>query len=225
MSGSEPEPQPTGFLYPFIEAEEHDADRLLEDLMASARAKIDDSAAMRARSTEAGRRTIAAAAAEMAARFGAGGRLLTFGNGGSATDAQGAAHLFLHPPAGRPVPALCLADDQAVLTALANDLGVELVFSRQLIAQARPDDVAVGFSTSGNSANVIAAFEEAARRGLVTVGLSGYDGGAMARSPAVRHSLVVPSQSVHRIQESQNTLVMALWSATQEAMAATAGAA
>ena len=84
------------------------------------------------------------------------------------------------PPAGRPLPARCLADDPAVLTALANDVGFELVFSRQLIAHAGPDDIALGISTSGNSRNLLAAFAEAARRGLLTLGLAGYDGGDMA---------------------------------------------
>ena len=88
----------------------------------------------------------------MAERFAHGGRLFSFGNGGSATDAQGTAELFRHPPHGRPLPALSLVDDQAVLTALSNDVGFELVFSRQLIAHAAAGDIAVGFSTSGDSA-------------------------------------------------------------------------
>ncbi len=87
----------------------------------------------------------------MADRFGRGGRLFTFGNGGSATDAQGTAELFRLPPYGRPLPALSLVEDQAVLTALSNDVGFELVFSRQVIAHAEPEDIAVGFSTSGDS--------------------------------------------------------------------------
>ena len=103
----------------------------------------------------------------MAERFRGGGRLFAFGNGGSATDAEGAVELFAEPAVGRrPLPALSLVDDRAVLTALANDVGFELVFSRQLIAHARPGDIAVGFSTSGDSVNVLRAFEEAPRRGF-----------------------------------------------------------
>ncbi len=158
----------------------------------------------------------------MADRYAGGGRLFTFGNGGSATDAQGAARLFTHPPVGRPLPARCLAEDQAVLTALANDIGTEAVFARQLIAYARPGDIAMGFSTSGNSANVLAAFEEAARGGLLTVGFSGYEGGLMAVPGALDHCLVVRSQSVHRIQEAQNALLAALRSATEERLATSA---
>ncbi len=151
----------------------------------------------------------------MADRFRRGGRLFAFGNGGSATDAQGTAELFRLPPSGRPLPALSFVEDQAVLTALSNDVGFELVFSRQVIAHARPGDIAVGFSTSGDSPNLLRAFEEAARRGLLTVGLCGYEGSGMATSDAVQHCLVVRSESVHRIQETQDALMFALWQAVQ----------
>jgi len=154
----------------------------------------------------------------MAHRFRHGGRLFTFGNGGSATDAEGTAELFRDPARGRGVPAMSLVDDRAVLTALANDVGFDLVFSRQIIAHARPGDVAMGFSTSGDSVNVIRAFDEAARRGLLTIGLSGYDGGAMAVSEVVDHCLVVGSESVHRIQEAQDALVLELWSVVQRCL-------
>jgi D-sedoheptulose 7-phosphate isomerase len=106
-------------------------------------------------------------------------------------------------------------DDRAVLTALANDVGFDLVYSRQLIAHARAGDMALGFSTSGDSPNLLAGFEEAARRGLVTIGLCGYEGGAMARSEAVQHCVVVRSQSVHRIQEAQAAVLHELWSVVQ----------
>jgi D-sedoheptulose 7-phosphate isomerase len=98
---------------------------------------------------------------------------------------------------------------------LSNDVGFELVFSRQLIAHAKPGDVAVGFSTSGDSPNLLRAFEEAARRGLLTVGLCGYEGSGMATSSAVQHCLVVRSESVHRIQETQDALMFVLWNAVQ----------
>ena len=117
----------------------------------------------------------------MAERFAQGGRLFAFGNGGSATDAAGDGRAVPPSPARSPAAgALSLVDDQAVLTALANDVGFELVFSRQLIAHAAAGDIAVGFSTSGDSVNMLRAFEEAARRGLLTVGLCGYEGRAMA---------------------------------------------
>jgi D-sedoheptulose 7-phosphate isomerase len=158
---------------------------------------------------------IEAAAAGMAERFRHGGRLFAFGNGGSATDADGTVALFQDPPAGRPLPARSLVADPAVLTALANDVGYDLVFSRQIIAHARPGDIAIGFSTSGGSVNVIQAFEEASRRQLLTIGLCGYDGGAMAGSAALDYCLVVRSASVHRIQEAQDAVALALWRAVQ----------
>jgi D-sedoheptulose 7-phosphate isomerase len=208
-------PEPTAFLYPFIEAEERDSGALLVALVASARGKIEESAALRAATLARCAEQLEAAAAAMAERFERGGRLFAFGNGGSATDAQGSAELFRHPPHGRPLPALSLVQDQAVLTALSNDVGFELVFSRQLIAHAAAGDIAVGFSTSGDSADMLRAFEEAARRGLLTVGLCGYEGSGMAVSEAVHHCLVVRSDSVHRIQETQDALMLELWEAVQ----------
>ena len=210
--------EPTGFLYPFLDAEERDASRLMEDLAASARAKMRQSRSLRVDTLQSDEREVRRAAEAMAARTAAGGRVLAFGNGGSATDAEGMVDLFTDPPHGRPLPALSLAEDRAVLTALANDVGVELVFSRQIIAHGRPGDVAVGFSTSGDSANVLRALAEASARGLLTVGLSGHGGGTMARSGTVDHCLVVRSDSVHRIQETQDALVVALWSAIQRCL-------
>jgi D-sedoheptulose 7-phosphate isomerase len=207
--------EPTGFLYPFIESEERDAAVLVADLTESARRKMAESQALRATTLEACAPVLDAASRAMADRFRAGGRLFAFGNGGSATDADGTVALWRDPPSGRPLPAMSLVDDRAVLTALANDVGFELVFSRQIIAHARPGDIAVGFSTSGDSVNVMRAMEEASRRHLLTVGLSGYDGGAMANSQVVDFCLVVRSDSVHRIQESQDALVLQLWSMVQ----------
>ena len=106
-----------------------------------------------------------------------------------------------------------------MLTALGNDVGFDLVFARQLIAHAREGDIAVGMSTSGSSRNVIIAFTEARRRGLLTIGLAGYDGGEMAASPDVDHCLVVSSDSVHRVQEAQAAVSFALWSAVQDRLA------
>ncbi len=208
--------EPTGFLYPFIESEERDTAGLLSALATSAEDKINESRALRVSCMARSADVLAQAGAAMADRFRLGGRLFTFGNGGSATDAEGTAHLFRQPPRGRALPALSLVDDRAVLTALANDVGYELVFSRQIIAHAQPGDMAVGFSTSGDSVNMLRAFEEAARRGLLTVGLCGYERAAMARSDAVHHCLVVPSESVHRIQETQDALMLELWSIVQQ---------
>jgi D-sedoheptulose 7-phosphate isomerase len=207
--------EPTGFLYPFLASEERDSGRLLSDLARSARSKMAESQALRAATLERCDQALGDAGAAMARRFAEGGRLLAFGNGGSATDAEGAVDLFRHPPDGPALPALSLVDDQAVLTALANDVGYELVFSRQIIAYARPGDLAIGFSTSGDSVNMLRAFEEASRRGVLTIGLCGYEGAAMARSEAVDHCLVVRSESVHRIQEAQDALLLGLWAVVQ----------
>jgi D-sedoheptulose 7-phosphate isomerase len=210
--------EPTSFLYPFIDAEERDAGGLLAELAASARTKAAESAALRtatlARCDEGLRR----AADAMAHRFRHGGRLFTFGNGGSATDADATAELFRDPPAGRPLPALSLVEDTAVLTALANDVGFDLVFSRQIIAHARAGDIAFGFSTSGDSVDALRAFEESARRGLLTIGLSGNQGGSMAESGWIEHCVVVESASVHRVQETQDAIAFTLWRLVQSAL-------
>jgi D-sedoheptulose 7-phosphate isomerase len=210
--------EPTGFLYPFIDAEEREPSNLLTVLASSARTKMVESGALRSAMLEHYSEKIGLAGEDMAARFRSGGRLLAFGNGGSATDAEGTVDLFRRPPTGTPLAAVSLLGDPAVTTALANDVGFDVVFSRQIIAVARTADIAIGFSTSGDSVNVMRAFEEAGRRRLLTVGLSGYDGGAMAQSKSVDHCFVVASDSVHRIQETQDAIVLALWRAVQRCL-------
>ncbi len=205
----------TAFLYPFIEGDERDAESLLADLATSAEAKWDQSERLRRATLEACADQIATVAAAMARRFEAGGQLFTFGNGGSATDADEVAELFTRPPWGEALPARSLVADVAVITALSNDIGFDVVFSRQLEAHARPDDIAVALSTSGNSENLLKAFAQATRIGMLTVGVSGTDGGRMAVSDDVEHCFVVRSDSVHRIQETQAALVHALWAAVQ----------
>ena len=182
--------------------------------------KAEVSNRLRSETLERETELLATIADAMAARFRAGGRLFTFGNGGSSTDAASVAVLFASPPSGDALPARCLADDTAVLSALGNDVGFELVFSRQLIAHARAGDIALGMSTSGGSRNLLTAFQEARQRNILTIGLAGYDGGEMARSGDVDHCLVVRSDSIHRIQETQGALAVALWSAVHERLAA-----
>ncbi|WP_297847427.1 SIS domain-containing protein [Mycobacterium sp.] len=211
-----PADEPTNFLYPFIDAEEDDPSSLLTDLAASAQAKASESVALRRATLEANADLLSRAAAELARRFAAGGRLFTFGNGGSCTDSTTLAALFARPPLGNPLPAWSLTADQAILTALGNDVGFELVFARQLIARATIGDIAIAMSTSGNSPNLLTALAEARRRGLYTIGFSGYDGGAFADNPNVDACFVVRSQSVHRIQESQALLGYQLWLAVHE---------
>ena len=205
----------TDFLYPFIEADERDAGTLLADLSQSARAKQRASADLRRVTLDRSSGAIELAAAAMTEKLRRGGRLFVFGNGGSSTDAASLAALFIEPPWGQPLPARNLVADSAILTALGNDVGFDLVFSRQLIAHADQRDVAIGLSTSGNSRNLLQAFTDAAARGLLTIGIAGYSGGEMVASPHVQHCLVVDADSVHRIQETQAAIGFALWLAVQ----------
>jgi len=207
-------------LYPFLYAgEQGGLDAVLKEVRESTAAKAAEIVELR--SVIAGRDTsrLISCAQAMAERFAAGGRLLAFGNGGSATDAQELASLFLDPGAGeRPLPAFCLANDTAVITALCNDIGVEVIFARQVAALAQPQDIAVGLSTSGNSENLLRGLDEAIRRGLLTVGIAGYDGGKMAELSSLDYLFVAPSSSVHRIQEAQTTVYHLLWELTVRAL-------
>ncbi|MCT9932210.1 SIS domain-containing protein [Planotetraspora sp. A-T 1434] len=222
-------------LYPFLYSASADLDRVLTAVRQSTVDKANEIVALRQTVADRDGARMAACAEAMAAAFSRGARLFAFGNGGSSTDAQDVAALFLHPeghpeghpeshPEGhpgstaRPLPAFALTADIAVVTALSNDIGFEVVFARQLAASGRAGDIAFGLSTSGNSRNLIAAFEEADRRGMITVGLAGYDGGQMAELGTIDHLFVVPSSSVHRIQEAQTTVYHALWELTQDAL-------
>lgn len=151
--------------------------------------------------------TLIATAQALAQAFSQGATLFAFGNGGSATDAQDLVTDLLYPPFPdwQPLPALAL-NDTAVITALGNDVGFETIFARQIIAFGRPGDIALAFSTSGNSGNLLSALEQAKKQGLVTAGLSGYDGGKMRHSQAVDFCLFPPCDFLPRIQEAQATL-------------------
>jgi D-sedoheptulose 7-phosphate isomerase len=144
----------------------------------------------------------------MAERFARGGKLMAFGNGGSATDADDAAADCLTPARDgwRPLPALSLPADGATGSAVANDVGVEHVFVRQIVALGESRDIALGISTSGRAANVIAGLSEAKRRGMLTVALTGYDGGAIARDRRTDFCFVARHEFVPRIQEGHATL-------------------
>jgi D-sedoheptulose 7-phosphate isomerase len=208
-------------LYPFLyTGAAPDLDAVLAEVRASTVAKAREITELRRVIAGRDAARLTACAEQMAARFAAGGRLLAFGNGGSATDAQQLATLFLDPgPGERALPAFCLANDVAVVTALGNDIGVGVVFARQIAALGQPHDIAIGLSTSGNSENLIRALGEAARRGLLTIGIAGYDGGKMAELDSLDYLFVAPSSSVHRIQEAQTTVYHALWELTVAALA------
>jgi D-sedoheptulose 7-phosphate isomerase len=214
QSRSEPpeeaEQQPAAsFLYPFLSGDRGDPEAVIADVRRSVIAKADEVANLRRQTlTEGGGRLIAAALTLRRA-FEAGGRLLAFGNGGSATDAMDLVADFEF--GGEVVrPALDLSADPAILTALANDLGPEELFSRQLIAYGRRGDVAVALSTSGSSPNLVRALGEAKARGLATIAFVGYDGGRIAAEGLAEHVIVTRSQHIPRIQEAQASAYHAL---------------
>ncbi len=202
-------------LYPFLYADAADLPDVLAEVRASTVAKTEEIAELRRVVAARESTRLANCAEDMAARFAAGGRLFAFGNGGSATDAQQLATVFLNPGGGKtPLPAFALPNDTAVVTALANDIEVGVVFARQLAAFGRREDIAVGLSTSGNSDNLLRAFAEASRRGMLGIGLAGYEGGRMAEEDSIDYLFVAPSSSVHRIQEAQTTMYHILWELT-----------
>jgi D-sedoheptulose 7-phosphate isomerase len=190
---------PSGFLYPFLGGGGSDADTVLADVAASTVRKGADTIALR-RGIDID--AVAECADAIRAALAGGGRLLAFGNGGSATDAQDAAFDALQ--AGW--PALALVNDPSTITALGNDVGFENAFARQLIPLGRPGDVALAFSTSGSSPSIIAGLEEAHRRGMVTCALTGYGGGRLAELPYLDHLLTVSGDYVPRIQEVHATI-------------------
>ncbi len=197
----------SSFLYPFLGKDSQDTAAVLKDVAASIEMKVADDAELRAQAAEMESEKIAGAAAAMRERIARGGKLILFGNGGSATDANDWALDLVSPPPGRrAVPAISLSAEPANLSAIANDVGQDVVFLRQLIAHARPEDVAVGISTSGGSRNIIAALEEANKRGLLTAALLGYDGGEIARRGLAEFPLIVRSDYIPRIQEVQASI-------------------
>jgi D-sedoheptulose 7-phosphate isomerase len=206
-------------LYPFLYGGGSNAVPVLDAATESARQKVAEVGELRRAVGAAEGGALARCGTELAQAFAAGATLLAFGNGGSSTDAQDVVHTFLDPlPPTTPLPALALTSDVAVVTALANDVSFEVVFSRQVRAFGRSGDIAVALSTSGGSPNVLTALEEADRVGLLTVGLAGYGGGRMAELSALRYLFAVPSSSVHRVQEVQTTLYHVLWEATHAAL-------
>jgi D-sedoheptulose 7-phosphate isomerase len=146
------------------------------------------------------------AAEALRSSFAHGGKVLALGNGGSATDAMDVVADLR--AGGR--PAIDLTEDPGILTAIANDIGVEAIFSRQVIAYGVPGDVLLALSTSGNSGNVIEALAEARRRGLATIALVGYDGGRVAGEELADHVVVTRSEHIPRIQEAQASAYHAL---------------
>lgn len=196
----------TGFLYPFLDAAESDEAGLREALETSAAAKRAASERLAAEAVAANRSGLETAAAMVGEAVAASRRVLSMGNGGSAADAARLVRLLR----ARGIDAVSLAGDYAVVSALANDLGAEAVFARQLDALGGGGDVLIGCSTSGASPNLLAAFDRAAAMGMRTVGISGYGGGAFADRAGIEVTLAVASDSVHRIQEAEAALIAKL---------------
>ena len=207
----------SSFLYPFLGGGQQDSSSLLKSVAASIRAKAQDDESLRRQVAQTSRETITEAVTSMRERLSRGGKFITFGNGGSATDANDFAFDCVTPPAGvTPVPAISLSMESANISAIANDVGTEVVFSRQLIAQAKPEDIAFAFSTSGSSKNIVMALAEARKRGLLTVALLGYDGGDIVRKSLADVAIVAPSDYIPRIQEVQASVYHVMRMALEE---------
>ena len=189
----------TAFLYPFLGADERDADTVLADVSASITRKGQDVIELR-RGIDLS--AVARCGEALRARLDRGGRIVSFGNGGSSTDAQDVAADAL----ARGWPAICLTCDVATITAAGNDVGYVNVFARQLIALGREQDVTLAISTSGSSPNVVAGLEEAHRRGMLTCAITGYDGGRLAELDWLDHLFVVRSDYIPRLQEAHATV-------------------
>jgi D-sedoheptulose 7-phosphate isomerase len=195
------------FLYPFLGREKQGTDDLVGEVANSIQMKVQDDARLRGRIAHEQSEIISSTALAIEDRLQRGGKLILFGNGGSATDANDwAIDCVLPPPGYRPVSAVSLSLEPANITAVANDVGTEVIFLRQLIAQARPEDVAIGISTSGGSRNIIMALEEARKRNLLTVALLGYDGGEILRRGIADFPIVVHCDYIPRIQEVQASI-------------------
>jgi D-sedoheptulose 7-phosphate isomerase len=196
-----------GFLYPFLGKDQQQTSVVVGEVAASIQMKVHDDSTLRAQVAHEESEKIAGAAAAIHERVQRGGRLIIFGNGGSATDANDWALDCILPPSDRqPIPAISLSLEPANLSAIANDVGTELMFQRQLIAQARSHDIAIAISTSGGSKNIVVALEEARKRNLLTVALLGYDGGEVFRRGLADFPLIVRSDYIPRIQEVQASI-------------------
>jgi D-sedoheptulose 7-phosphate isomerase len=202
----------SSFLYPFLAEQENDLQSVLDDVARSVLMKSAETGALREQTLAENAEILQAAAGELRGLLERGGTLLALGNGGSATDAMDAVADFRDPAAGqtRGWPAIDLTEDTGIVTAIANDIGTGAIFSRQVIAYGQEGDALLALSTSGNSDNVIAALEEAHRRGLMTIALVGYDGGRIGSEGLADHVVMTRSEHIPRIQEAQASAYHAL---------------
>jgi D-sedoheptulose 7-phosphate isomerase len=200
-------------LYPFLHGQSQEPAKLDAVLLHSVEEKARESRETNVRFFGAQAPVLVAAAKAVASVYRGGGRLFSMGNGGSSCDASHVAVEFVHPiTAGRPaLAAINLVADLAMISAVGNDIGFDHVFVRQIIAQGKAGDGLIGISTSGNSVNLISAFAKAKEMGIATIGLAGGEGGKMMSSGVVDHCLVVPTTSIHRIQECHVVAYHILW--------------
>lgn len=200
-------------LYPFLHGKPQDARQLDAALLSSIAEKARDSREANAQFFETQADTLLAIARTIAQTYRRNGRLFAMGNGGSSCDAAHVTVEFVHPvTAGRPaLAAINLVADVAQMTAVGNDIGFEHVFLRQLGALGRGGDALIGFSTSGNSANLLATFAKAREMGIATIGFCGGSGGRMAAADVLDHCVVVPTSSIHRTQECHVTAYHIVW--------------
>lgn len=205
--------EPFKELYPFLHKSKQDPETLNRSLLESVRQKAEHSVDVKSRFFADNSQAVVDTARAIAEVYRRNGRMLSMGNGGSSCDAAHFAVEFLHPiTAGRPaLTATNLVADDAMMTAVGNDVGFDHVFVRQVIALGRPEDGLIGFSTSGNSKNLLKAYAKAKEIGLTTIGLAGGDGGEMVRSGDLDHCLVVATDSIHRIQEVHVATYHILW--------------
>jgi D-sedoheptulose 7-phosphate isomerase len=210
----------SSFLYPFLGKGQQPLEEVVREVQGSMLQKMQEVNSLRSAAAKSEAAAISQIAVAVAERLERGGKLITFGNGGSATDANDLVSDCVDPPPGLgAIPAVSLSAEPANITAIANDIGTEAIFARQLIAHARPEDVAVGISTSGGSANILAALVEARRRGLLTVGIVGYDGGRIVAEQLADHAVVVRSDYIPRIQEVQASIYHVLRGVVEQRMA------
>ncbi|MGZ3616409.1 MAG: D-sedoheptulose-7-phosphate isomerase [Ktedonobacteraceae bacterium] len=199
--------------YPFLfEGGKANIEDVLAQVRHSTREKCREVIALRRATLDYSSKYIVAAGEAMARAFANGATLLAFGNGGSTTDAQDLVTELINPPftAWSSLPAIALTNDIAVITGVGNDVGIDNIYTRQVIAFGSPGDIALGISTSGNSTNVLLALEQAKKQGLLTIALVGYDGGKTMRSSSVDYCILSPSDHIPRIQEAQATAYHAL---------------
>lgn len=200
-------------LYPFLHGDKKESASEQAALLASIQQKAQDSISVKQQFFADNAETLINCAQALANVYANDGRLFTMGNGGSSCDAAHLAVEFQHPvTTGRPaLTAFNLCVDTAMISAVSNDVGIRHVFARQLSAHAKKGDCLIGFSTSGNSENIIAAYQKSQELGLTTIGFSGGDGGEMQSSGLLDHCLVVNSDSIHRVQEVHVACYHILW--------------